>query len=57
MAEAVDKQLLHTWNGSPLVKHIELSGCVKAFTKSRFLPVIYDTQGRITARTVAMHNY
>lgn len=45
MAEAVDKQLLHTWNGSPLVKHIELSGCVKAFSKSRFLPVIYDTPG------------
>lgn len=45
MADSVDNQLLHTWNDSPLVKHIELSGCVKAFSKSRFLPVIYDTPG------------
>ncbi|ELX2276444.1 MULTISPECIES: dynamin family protein [Yersinia] len=45
IAEAVDNQLLHAWNASPRVKHIELSGCLQAFSKSRFLPVIYDTPG------------
>lgn len=45
MADSVDNQLLHAWNDNPLVKHIELSGCVKAFSKSRFLPVICDTPG------------
>ncbi|ASY82535.1 hypothetical protein BJK05_05590 [Pectobacterium polaris] len=45
IAESVDNQLLHAWNASPQVKHIELSGCLAAFKKSRFLPVIYDTPG------------
>ncbi|WP_447875554.1 dynamin family protein [Serratia fonticola] len=45
IAETVDNQLLHTWNASPQIKHIELSGCLDAFSKSRFLPVIYDTPG------------
>jgi len=45
IAATVDNQLLHSWNASPLVKHIELSGCLNAFNKSRCLPVIYDTPG------------
>jgi len=45
IAEAVDNQLLHAWNASPHVKHIELSGHLSAFANSRFMPVIYDTPG------------
>lgn len=45
IAEDVDNQLLYAWNASPEVKHVELSGCLKAFSKSRILPVIYDTPG------------
>lgn len=45
IAETVDSQMMHAWNACPLVKHIELSGCLNAFNESRCLPVIYDTPG------------
>ena len=53
IAEVVDNQILHVWNSSPQIKHIELSGYLSTFSESRFSPIIYDTPGANNSQDIS----